>query len=280
MFERVLIPVELGKVDDLVLAFVAGLSEYGVGHAILLHCARTRGMEQAVAQRRELEGREKLKQLSEILLRAGVPCTPIVEAGEPDEETLAVADREKATLIITATRGKSTLGEITSGSVSEEIGRRAKVPVLMIPFRLLEGRSTDEVQRFAGRLLSEVMFATDFSEVSERCLDSLKALKGSVHGVYVTHVMPDGKGEDGFSPRALERMTDCIADELRKTKMDAHAEIVSGPAVDALLNAAASVGATCITLGSHGRGIGEGLILGSVSQNVIRRSALPVLVTH
>ena len=48
----------------------------------------------------------------------------------------------------------------------------------------------------------------------------------------------------------------------------------------AIAMAAADGHATCIALGSHGKGLGEELLLGSVSQAIIRDSTIPVLVTH
>ncbi len=283
MFERILIPVELGKFDELVLAFVRGLSRYGVQEVVLLHSARVRGMERAVALRREADGQDKLDRLGGILESEGIPVTRLVATGEPHEETLAAAAREKVTLIVTGTRGKSALDELAVGSTSEAIGRRASMPVLFLPFKLLGGRTPADAERLGATLLDSVVFATDYSDVSERCLMQLKELRDVPIGeVYVTHVTSedDAGKRDGVSVESLRRIATAVTAELRDTGLRAHAQLVIGAPVKGVLDTAASVGASCITLGSHGRGLGEDILLGSVSQDVIRSSPLPVLVTH
>jgi nucleotide-binding universal stress UspA family protein len=52
--------------------------------------------------------------------------------------------------------------------------------------------------------------------------------------------------------------------------------------VDAILTEAKDVGADMIVVGSHGRGAMYQLLVGSVSEGVLHRSRLPVLVipTH
>jgi len=285
VFERVLIPVELGEFDELVLGFVRGISRYGVRSVVLLHCAATTGMEQAVARRREIGAREALSKLAEPLRAAGLDTTEsICGGGSPDEATLKAADQERVTLIVTGTRSKTALGELTVGSTSEEIGRRAKVPVLMVPFKSLDGNTGEDAEKTGSELLDQVVFATDFSDVSERCLDTLVALDSELIGtVHVTHVTnaPEDRAEDGISLRGVERMIEGMATELRGKGISADVDIIRGtPPVQGVLGAADSAKATCIALGSHGRGIGEDLLLGSVSQDVIRGSSLPLLVTH
>jgi len=73
-----------------------------------------------------------------------------------------------------------------------------------------------------------------------------------------------------------------IADRLRKAGLDATALLVEGAAVDTILKEASKLEADMIVIGSHGRGRMHQLLLGSVSEGVLHKSACPVLVvpTH
>ena len=64
----------------------------------------------------------------------------------------------------------------------------------------------------------------------------------------------------------------------RVTDEDAKAILVRGPTVEALLAMAEKQGADLIIVGSHGRGVIAGMLLGSVSQGLIRARRWPVTV--
>jgi nucleotide-binding universal stress UspA family protein len=283
VFERVLVPIELGVFDELVLGFVQGMARYGVREVLLLHSARAKGMERAVALRREASSQEEIERLGMPLEADGIKVTRLIASGEPGEETICAADRDGASMIVSGTRGKSALDEITAGSTSESIGRRAKVPVLMLPFSLLDHRSAEDARALGAGLLDSIVFATDFSDVSERCLDVIRTLAATPVGtVHVTHVTSphDDRGRDGYSVLALKRTATAVAAELMEAGIAAAPNLVFADAVDGVFESVASTHATCIALGSHGRGLGGEMLLGSVSQAVIRKSPIPVLVTH
>jgi nucleotide-binding universal stress UspA family protein len=57
----------------------------------------------------------------------------VVREGPPAQVILQVADEENASLIILGTRGPSSAAELLLGSVSTEVLRRARCPVLAVP---------------------------------------------------------------------------------------------------------------------------------------------------
>ena len=58
-----------------------------------------------------------------------------------------------------------------------------------------------------------------------------------------------------------------------------HTHVVTGPAVDAIVQTAQQVGADLIVVGSHGISGAERLVFGSTTEGVLRRAHTPVLVT-
>jgi nucleotide-binding universal stress UspA family protein len=72
------------------------------------------------------------------------------------------------------------------------------------------------------------------------------------------------------------------AKEIRKQGLNVTALQLSGPMVETILQEAAKLPADLIIVGSHGHGMMRNLLLGSISEGILRHSQCPVLVvpTH
>jgi len=73
-----------------------------------------------------------------------------------------------------------------------------------------------------------------------------------------------------------------LAERFRKSGVDATALLVHGKTVDTILTEAADLDIDVIVVGSHGHGAMYQLLVGSISEGVLQRSSIPVLVipTH
>ena len=73
-----------------------------------------------------------------------------------------------------------------------------------------------------------------------------------------------------------------IANRLRKAGLDTTALLVHGATVEYILKEALELDVDMIVVGSHGRGAMYQLLVGSVSEGILRKSRCPVLVipTH
>jgi len=73
-----------------------------------------------------------------------------------------------------------------------------------------------------------------------------------------------------------------IANRLRKAGLDATALLVHGATVETILKEASDLDVDMIVVGTHGRGAMYQLLVGSVSEGILHKSRLPVLVipTH
>ena len=69
-----------------------------------------------------------------------------------------------------------------------------------------------------------------------------------------------------------------IADRLREAGLDATALLVHGPTVETILKEASDLDVDMIVVGTHGRGAVHGLLVGSISKGILRKSSHPVLV--
>ncbi len=69
-----------------------------------------------------------------------------------------------------------------------------------------------------------------------------------------------------------------LAERLRKAGVETTALLVHGKTIDVILKEAADLDVDMIAVGSHGRGAMYQLLVGSISEDVLHRSRLPVLV--
>ena len=147
-------------------------------------------------------------------------------------------------------------------------------------------------------MFKKILFPTDFSDPSKRALGYLKELKESgAREIVVLHVIEDkeipvflGLDEgDAISGAQLEKTlgiieenakqgTSAIADELKALGFEVKVRIEKGTAFREILRAEEEEEVCGIVIGSHGKGFVKGILLGSVSEKIIRKCKKPILV--
>ena len=78
---------------------------------------------------------------------------------------------------------------------------------------------------------------------------------------------------------AAEEYLECVADSLRENDCAVTSEVWEGPVVEAIHDAAASLGADLIVISAHGRSTGSLCgIIGAVANRVLNTSKIPVIL--
>ena len=140
--------------------------------------------------------------------------------------------------------------------------------------------------------MRNILVAVDFSPISEKLLDELTAIARAPGGrLWLVHVAapdPDFAGYEAGPQEVRDNVAAGLRDEhrqlqaraerLREGGLEATALLVQGPTVNTILSEAEKLGADLIALGSHGRGFAARALLGSVSEGVLHRSTVPVLI--
>lgn len=140
-------------------------------------------------------------------------------------------------------------------------------------------------------MIKRVLYPTDFSRASELGISVLEELKlvgveevvlihvidlnrliGPVSGIDIPAVLHDYEDE---TKKNLERFGKRIEEMGFEVTV---LEPVAGDPPSVISEAALEVGADLIAIPSHGRGLISGMLLGSVSEGVVKRSRIPVLV--
>jgi len=140
-----------------------------------------------------------------------------------------------------------------------------------------------------------VLLAVDFSEPSMKALEAAAALAKDLEApIVLVHVfdpipdIPEGAWTpvvDPSRPYRFERKVEEArelsgqwAGRLRQEGLDVTTVALEGEIVDGVLREAEEREAMMIVVGSHGWGGLKRLILGSVSEKIVRRSRRPVMV--
>ena len=73
-----------------------------------------------------------IEQLGESLEAAGLDTDAVLASGDPADEIVAAADREKCDLIAMATHGHRFLNDVIRGSVANTVRHKSQLPVLLV----------------------------------------------------------------------------------------------------------------------------------------------------
>ena len=140
-------------------------------------------------------------------------------------------------------------------------------------------------------MFKKILFATDFSDVSQKAVKYIKQLKGAgAQEVIVLHVIDEkellvlSRVPDQYL-QIKAQMEKEIAKEMAVVEADMTAEgfrvklkVKTGKPFTEIMMTAADEKVSIIVVGSHGRSNIEEMLMGSVSENVIRHAKVPLLV--
>lgn len=138
----------------------------------------------------------------------------------------------------------------------------------------------------------KLLVAVDFAPSTPALLNAAKALARQTGAtltlLHAAAPDPDFVGYDS-DPRILRdvvakrfhdehRELQALAQALRDDGMECTSLLVQGATADTILREAEKLSADMIVMGSQGKGMLKKLVLGSVSEGVLRQAHVPVLV--
>lgn len=198
-------------------------------------------------------------------------------------------------LVVMTTHGHSGVSRFWLGSVADRLVRHSPVPVL-----LLRDLSATVPAEITG-LFSDVLVPVDLNDESEEILADAIALAGAdanyrlLHVLVPTRLAPPPPAYDvatasqlarefppdphGANRDAAQQHLETLAESLRARglRVSTRVEMHQSPAEGILATATASnVG--LIAMASRGRGPAKRLLLGGVTDKVVRGATVPVLV--
>jgi nucleotide-binding universal stress UspA family protein len=212
----------------------------------------------------------------------GFNVSTFIRVGKAADETLKVADSEKADLILIATHGRDGLARFRLGSVADRIVRSANCPTLVI------GPNVDV--QLAPYALKRVLVPLDGGALAEEALPLAAwiaerdgAELDLVRAVSLTPVTYDQSMGGVYPMDLLSAMEDAAKTYLQRmaqtyaSKIKVSTSLLVGSAADQLLEYLKERPAGLVVMASRGR---TGLVraaLGSVTDRMLQGPA-PVLI--
>ncbi len=214
----------------------------------------------------------------------GLAVETVCREGGAAEVLLDLADEYSVAAIALATHGRGGLARWVLGSMAEQLVSHATVPVLLM--RAPEGRAPEPS-------LTRLLVPLDGSPLAERALDLAQAVAPDGAELRLLRVVesieqpvPDvGSGatyiDEGATRTAMglaQAYLHRIAKSPGMERLAIETSVRRGRAADEILAVAQDAGTNLIVLCTHGRTGPERLLLGSVTDEVVRRADSAVLL--
>jgi nucleotide-binding universal stress UspA family protein len=141
MFKKILFPTDFSDVSQKSVKYIQQLKGAGAQEVIVLHVIDEKELQvlsrvpDHYLQITSLMEKEIAKEMAAVeadLAAEGFSVKLKVKTGKPFTEIMHTAAEEKVSVIVLGSHGKSNIGEMLMGSVSENVIRHAKVPLLVI----------------------------------------------------------------------------------------------------------------------------------------------------
>lgn len=300
MYRRILIPVDGSPCGGHTVSWALGFAEAVGAEVTFLHVLENPplsmytlpgGVLYGAELMPELEraGKALLENLQDEARALGVTSETLIVEAEHPARTILQRESEHD-LTIMGTHSRRGLDRLFLGSVTEGVLRRSEKPQLVVRCPAEDAPWGTQEARF-GRILLPI----DGSPCSDRAIDeglrlarSLGAQVTFLHALEVpvsVYTMPESMVYEPQLREDLKRAAQNVLDKARaraaELGVEATTELVDHPGVratEAILEREGDVDLS--VMATHGRrGVGR-VLLGSVTEGVIRQSAVPHLVVR
>jgi nucleotide-binding universal stress UspA family protein len=284
---KILLPTDFSESAEHALRQAVALAlahkaKLHIFHAVLLHAEDPKHLQTVLkgyAEHVEQEARELLEAKSADLGRRGLSVDlSTTRSVSPFDAIYSEIEDAKPDLIVMGTHGRTGVGKLVLGSVAEKVVRYSPVNVLTVRKDATIFGETDPLKR--------VLVPIDFTDFSRRALDAAATLvsdKGSLNLVHVvaSPIYPSlyaGGVSKVFEvdPELINR----IRESLEQWQGERPGEIVvtEGEPAGEILKTTERTRAELVVMGTRGVTGVDHLLMGSVSERVVRTSKVPVLI--
>jgi nucleotide-binding universal stress UspA family protein len=235
-------------------------------------------------------GRELWKQANAIVEDAHQRLTKrwkhvhgAVEDGDPRSVIADVAAARGADLVVVGARSLGPVASAVLGSVSLGVARHAPCPVLVCKGSVRPLRSVtialdgSESAREALAYFSALPWPDD---VTLRLVSVVEPLRYPAADLVSPPLIDLMKEYEDGRRAELERILDAASARLRPRLRNLSTTTLVGHAASSILGEAAKHSSDLVVVGARGLGTVKRLLLGSVSESVLRQAPCPVLIVR
>jgi nucleotide-binding universal stress UspA family protein len=229
------------------------------------------------------EARGIVEAVRATLAPCGVAIETDVAVGDPREQIVRLAQEWRADLIVVGARGIGLVKRFLLGSVSLAVARHAACPVLVVKGRPRKLRSVlvaMDGSEDSFRAIRFLQLLALSRQTKIRLLSVVEALRypttapGAVRAQLTKMIKELAAERRGELEKVLERAAMQLDDKITRVTRSTP---IGNPS-DEILATADDFDTDLVVVGARGRGAMARLLLGSVSEKVLRHARCPVLI--
>jgi len=278
MIERIVVPLDGSLTAEAILPQVRRLLYRNDSEVILVRAVNPPMAENAirVAEAELAAAREYVLGQMDRLEKAGVRAKYVVRIGSPVGVILDVAEEHRATMIALATHGSTGLKRLLLGSVAEGLVRKSPVPVFLVrPFWSYELLAPVRPEKAPVR---NVLLAVDGSDLALEALPGVMEFAELFEArVVLLRVLEEKDPETAVE---AEKQLKAIAKTIEKKGIETISLVERGEPVEQILKAIRFHEIDLLAMATHGRSGLTRAVTGSVTEEVLRRATVPLLIAR
>jgi nucleotide-binding universal stress UspA family protein len=219
------------------------------------------------------------------LVRPGSSATGRVVEGDPRDEIVAAAKSWGADLIVLGARGLGMIKEFLLGSVSLGVARHAPCPVLVCKGTPRDVRAVTVGLDGSEHARDALAWLMALPLVSRTRLQFVGAAEpqrypSSAPGVLRETLRTAVAAIDAERRATAERECAAAAETVRGRDLVVNVNVQTGRPADVIVRESQETDSDLVVVGARGLGAIERLLLGSVSEFVLRHARCPVLIVR
>ncbi|MFO7819316.1 MAG: universal stress protein [Halanaerobacter sp.] len=288
-FKKVLLATDFSESAKELIHCIKDLHPTGVEEVFLTHIVNTNKLfnlkdyseqesidrEKLIKTRNQIETglKNEKKQFEDFNLKVKT----IVTAGPVADKLVEIAKEKEMDLILISSHSKGYLENFLLGSTTSDVIRISQVPVFVERYKEL---TEDKIKTFPENRFNKVLFPTDLSKGADKVFHEIKKADQIVKEVIILSIIERNIGQEQLERLVNSRKENLLKlkEELEEKNIQVEARIEAGDAVENILSVAQEEEITSIVMPTKGSGQIEGLLIGSTTHEVVRKSKKPILV--
>jgi nucleotide-binding universal stress UspA family protein len=274
MIDRILAPLDGSQTAEGVLPQVRRLARNTGSEIVLVQAVPVAGVDgsEALFRAAVQAGTDYLSGVKDRLESSGFRTRIIVRAGGAAETILGVLAETRSTLLAVATHGRTGAQRLVLGSVAEKLLRSTPVPVLAVrPFWTYELQPEGGIE---AQPIRSILVPVGSGGLS-LCVLPHAVEMARLFGARVMVLHAQASGESDSTASVAD-----VAARFRLEGIETTTLVEPGNPVDTILSACKSRAVDLAILSTHGRSGLSRLVLGSVTEEVLRQARVPLLVVR
>lgn len=218
--------------------------------------------------------------------RTGLRLHSVLLYGKAADAILDYSERNKISLIVMSTHGRSGVSRWVLGSVADKVLRSASCPILLI------SAPKGEEPKLEAVTLKRILLPLDGSPLGESALPYVEELasKANAEVLLLQIITPLERSIpiDGYAVHLADVYGDMLAQakayltkieqRLKQKSIAARYEVISGLPANTIIDYARDKAVNLVAMSTHGRGGISRWVLGSVADKVLRGCGSPLLL--